>query len=166
MCRSVLPVCMHICTCVLVWCQQRSERDSDPLGVRVGCEPPSGCWELNLWPLPGQAALWTTELSVLHFFLIWNRVSLCSPGSPETQRSACPCRHLPSVRITCTSEHNCITFMSWSRLWYFKSIYQAQSLSLPSKQDLKLSASSSAPCLPYCHVSLHDDDGNWKQAPN
>jgi hypothetical protein len=50
-----------------VWCLQRSE---DPAtGVANSCEPPCGCWELNLSPLKEQPVIVTAEPSQPHLFL-------------------------------------------------------------------------------------------------
>ena len=59
--------------------------------IKVGCEPPCGCWELNSEPLEEQSVLLTPELSLqpstssLFVYLDFqDRVSLCSPNCPGT----------------------------------------------------------------------------------
>ena len=67
-----------------------------------GCEPPSGCWELNSECLEEQMILLTSESPLQHqeyhnyvtgewffwcflgFFFFQDKVSLCSPGWPAT----------------------------------------------------------------------------------
>ena len=46
------------CSCL----QTHQKRASDP--ITDGCEPPCGCWELNLHPLEDQSVLLTTEPSL------------------------------------------------------------------------------------------------------
>jgi hypothetical protein len=61
------------------------------------CEPLCGCWDLNSGPSEKQSVLLTTEPSLQPLFLfvclfvcfcllfsLQDRVSLCSPGCPET----------------------------------------------------------------------------------
>ena len=75
--------------------------------ITDGCESPCGCWDLNTGPPEEQSVLLTTEPSLQpqnltfkekHIYLKWkgpvelfcvyfvfrDRVSLCSPGCPET----------------------------------------------------------------------------------
>jgi hypothetical protein len=57
-----------------------------------GCEPPCGCWDLNLGPLEEQSVLLPAEPShqpqypffFFFFFPLQDRVSLYSPGCPGT----------------------------------------------------------------------------------
>lgn len=50
---------------IYVWCLQRPEKgvESPGTGVIVGCEPPLGCWELNLGLLEEQPVLLIAEPS-------------------------------------------------------------------------------------------------------
>jgi hypothetical protein len=67
------------------------------------CEPPCGCWELNSGPLEEHQVLLFVCLFVCFSrqgfsvspWLSWN--SLCRPGWPRTQTSACLC--LPNAGI-------------------------------------------------------------------
>ena len=49
MCIDALPTWISV-HCVHVWCPQRPKKVLTPpgTGVRNGCEPPCGCWDLNL----------------------------------------------------------------------------------------------------------------------
>ena len=61
----------HVC----VLCLRRSEGGIGfrRIGIIDGCEPPCGCWELNLGPLQKQHVLLTTDSSLqphISFFLL------------------------------------------------------------------------------------------------
>lgn len=45
-----LPTCMSPCTTYITWCPGESEDavQSPETGVKKGCEPPCGCWDLKL----------------------------------------------------------------------------------------------------------------------
>jgi hypothetical protein len=52
MCAGTLSVCMSVYR-IPAECPRRPEAvGSFGTRVRDGCEPPCGCWELNLGPLP------------------------------------------------------------------------------------------------------------------
>jgi hypothetical protein len=133
-----------------------------------GCEPPCGCWELNFGPSlrksspvflptePSHQPLRFFSSSFLFFFfflrqgfsvnpwLFWN--SLCRPGWPQTQKSACLC--LPSAGIKGV-HHHCP-----AALRFQKSTPAPISLSLPatSRSDVSSQLPLQCPiCLPACH---------------
>jgi hypothetical protein len=63
MCMGILYVCMSV-SHVHAWCWRRSEEGS------YSCEPPCGCWELNLDPLEDWQELWTVDPAPHIIFLI------------------------------------------------------------------------------------------------
>jgi hypothetical protein len=63
-----LYVWVH-CHCL----QTHQKRASDP--ITDGCEPPCGCWELNLGPLEEQSMFLTAEPQRLWFLSCW--ISSC-----------------------------------------------------------------------------------------
>lgn len=59
--------CLHnVCLHMQAWCPQWQEEAAGALGIGVtdGCEPPHGCWELNLGPLEEQSVLSPAETSL------------------------------------------------------------------------------------------------------
>ena len=54
----VCYVCMFVCIYMLCL-DTYQKRASDP--ITNGCEPPYGCWKLNLGPLEEQSVLLNTE---------------------------------------------------------------------------------------------------------
>ena len=67
--KSVLSAYMSVYYHVHAWYPQRSQRSEESVrssgtGATDSCEPPYGCWELNLGPLEEQPVLLADELSL------------------------------------------------------------------------------------------------------
>lgn len=63
--------CLHVCLITkCVQCQKRPEEDivSPPTKVADGCEPPFGCWELNMGLLKEQPVFLIISLALLAEF--------------------------------------------------------------------------------------------------
>jgi hypothetical protein len=82
------------CICL----QTHQKKAPDP--ITDGCEPPCGCWELNLGPLEEQSVLLTAESSIQHllppaFFIlsILTQVPLSCLGRPWEAYAIKLCAH-------------------------------------------------------------------------
>ena len=94
------------------------------------CELACGCWKLNLGPLRGSSStlnIWAISL-VPHAYLFWDKVSVCSPGCPEThyidradmnsQSSSCLCCLSAGIKGMCYHSQHVHGFKHFERCIY------------------------------------------------
>ena len=72
-----LRLIYYIYSVSLACVPKSQKRASDP--ITDGCEPPCGCWELNLGPLEEQSVFLTTEPSLQSLLCTFS--TLYNPGS-------------------------------------------------------------------------------------
>ena len=68
LCLFCVCVCLHACLCTMyapgAHRVQKEGVRSPGTGITDGCEPPHGCWKLNLGPLEEQPVFLTSEPSL------------------------------------------------------------------------------------------------------